>query len=527
MPSNRTVTVKGDLGLPTDLPSIMREIRKLARLSHRTTPEDVRFYALCSRSKSINAANRAGEARAPKRSTSTATPTRASSAPTSIAATEAEIRRVSAKGDHRTLAEDRYLKDLQARAAKLSNDRRKADTDLAVRAAAKLDSSRRASATPGNVDPLRATAGELRDAALNLVEREGQRFGPDQLDHLDRLLRADDTNRDSRTIARRILMSEAPAYRSAFWKSVTQLTPAFSPEEVRAVDGFNSEFRAGSEGGSFGLAVPAMIDPTIVPSADELAPIVAAANNVTITSNVYRPVSSDGSGWAFQSEGAVVADNTPVLAQPVLDVEMARAFIPFSQELQMDYPGFADEFARLLGRGYTDLLSSQSAVGTAPNGLFTDMASTTTNPAHVVVTTAGHIGAVDLRAAWSAVPERFRSRSTWVMHSDVLSQVRNIAGAASQVDVVVDRLGTSIMGRPVITSDYCPDFTGTTGAENFLVVGDLSGFTVAQRCGVTVELVQQLRDNTGRPIGSRGWLAYARVAMGVTVPPSMRLLANS
>ena len=443
--------------------------------------------------------------------------------PASISSTEAEIRRISAKGSSRTLAEDRYLRNLQSRAAKLNATKREADVAAVRAAAAKVQSRRRASATPGNVDPLRATPGELRDAAMNLVERSGKHLSPVQLDHVDTLLRADNDNADSVKIARWVLMSQAPAYRSAFHKSVTQFRPAFTQEEVRAI----TEFRAMSEGGTAGLAVPALVDPSIIPSAGELAPIVALANVVNITSNQYRPVTSDGTGWSFQAEGATVADTSPTLAQPVLDAASARAFIPFSQELQMDYPSFADEFARLLGRGYADLLSSQSAVGVAPNGVFTDMANATTNPAHVTVTTAGKIGAVDVRAAWSALPQRFRATSTWVMSEPVLGQVRNISGAASQVDLVSDRQGVSLMGRPVVTSDYCPAFTGTSGSESFLVLGDLSGYTVAHRVGVTVELVQQLRNTSGLPLGSRGWFAYARLAMGVTNPHALRLLANS
>ena len=155
------------------------------------------------------------------------------------------------------------------------------------------------------------------------------------------------------------------------------------------------------------------------------------------------------------------------------------------------------------------------------------MANTTTNPSHVVVTTAGRIGAVDVRAAWSSLPQRFRANATWVMHEDVLSQVRNIAGAASQIDVVTDRQGVALMGRPVVTTSYAPDFTGTSGSESFLVVGDLSGYTVAHRLGVTVEMIPTMRDNTGRPIGERGFLGYARVGADVTVPPALALLANS
>ena len=241
-------------------------------------------------------------------------------------------------------------------------------------------------------------------------------------------------------------------------------------------------------------------------------------------------VTSDGSGWAFSSEGSAIADDAPVLAQPLVPINSAKAFVPASIELSQDYPDWMSEISKVLTRGYVDLMAQKTAVGagtTEPAGLFTAMANTTTNPAHVSVTTVGKIGAVDVRKAWAALPERFRPAATWTMHENVLNQVRNDAGAASQVDLVVNREGTMIMGRPVITSSYFPDFTGTTGSESFLTVGDLSGYTVASRLGVTVELIPQMRNTSGIPIGERGYLACARVGGNVTVPTSQVLVSNT
>ncbi len=455
----------------TDLPGITDEIRRLARMN-RTPAENAKFSALCRQSKSIR---EAGRRKQPARSA----PAPKATAPARDAGfTRAPVERV--------------------------------------------------------IDPTRATPGELRDGALKILERESGHLTPDQLDHVEILVRDSTENRDAATVARWIMMTESGAYRSAFWKSLRDEKPAYTAREIytlnRFRETFDNEFRAAAESGSFGLAIPATLDPSIVPSAGELAPIVQLCTRVPVMTNTWKGVASSGSPWAFQAEGATVADESPTLAQPVLPINTARSFVPASIELSADYPNWTAELTKVLDRGYIDLLSQKSAVGSGtgePRGLFTAMANTTTNPSHVTVTTAGHIGAVDVRAAWSALPQRFRASSTWVMHENVLSQVRNIAGAAAQVDIVVDRQGTTLMGRPVVTSSYCPDFTGTTGAENFLVLGDLSGYTLATRLGVTVELVPQLRDSTGLPIGERGYMAYARVGAAVTVPTAMALLANS
>jgi len=55
-----------------------------------------------------------------------------------------------------------------------------------------------------------------------------------------------------------------------------------------------------------------------------------------------------------------------------------------------------------------------SGVG-QPTGIVYRMAGITQNPSHCVVTTAGQLGAVDLRAAWSALPERYHAQCLVVL----------------------------------------------------------------------------------------------------------------
>ena len=85
----------------------------------------------------------------------------------------------------------------------------------------------------------------------------------------------------------------------------------------------------------------------------------------------------------------------------------------------------------------------------------------------------------------------------------------------------------TLFGRPVVTTDYAPAFTGTTGAANILAVGDFSNFVIAQRAGMTVELVSHLFGTTNaRPTGQRGWFAYARHGFDSVNDNGFRLLQN-
>jgi len=113
----------------------------------------------------------------------------------------------------------------------------------------------------------------------------------------------------------------------------------------------------------------------------------------------------------------------------------------------------------------------------------------------------------------------------------VLNQIRGTGNNLALSDLTTDpATGTvRLFGRPVISSDYAPAFTGTTGTANYAVVGDIGqGYTVAVRAGLTVEVVQEGFDQaTFRPTMQRGLLAYARFGANVSVPNSIRLLSNT
>lgn len=390
-----------------------------------------------------------------------------------------------------------------------------------------------------NLDASRLRGTELRDAALAVLEREGKAQGTDAaaMAKVEKLLRTRNDDVDGRQIARRLIITESDAYRSAFQKGVVGITN-FSAEESRALD----EFRAANEGtgSAGGFGIPVLIDPTIILTSGAVdAPIMQIARMVTVTTDAWKGVSSAGVSWSYDAEAAAVSDDTPTLAQPNIPVYAARGFIPYSIEVGQDYPGFAEEMSMLLSQGYVDLVAKQTMTGSGssqPTGIFTSMANVTTNPAHVTVQTLGSVAASDFRAAWAALPERFRGKATWVYSPTVQEKVsafgNNLALSDFTENLSVDTLksdGTfSLLGRPVIVGDYAPAFSGTTGATNYAVVGDFSNFVIVSRAGMTVEPVQHLFDtSTGRPTGQRGWFAWARHGFDQVAPNAFRLLSNT
>ena len=417
------------------------------------------------------------------------------------------------------------LDDLEARAARIE-----AAKAAATERHAGIDSPTILKRVePSALDLRTATRGELRDAALKVLETEGRGLAVHQENHVDGLLRTKNAYTDGSAIARRILVTETDAYRSAFAKAITQPVPAFDADEVRAIN----EFRAMSEGTdtSGGFGVVAFLDPTIIlTSGAAAAPVLNLARVITVTTDEWKGVSSAGVSWSYDGEGVEVSDDAPTLAQPTVPVYTARGFIPFSAELGADYVGFAAEMRALLDQGYINLVADKTINGTGssqPTGIFVAASNATSQ---VVVTTDGQFGAVDLLKIWKALPERYKGNAAWIMSPDMENEIRilgNSNEAYYTVNLAAGGIGT-LFGRPIYTTDYAPEFTGTTGVAGLTVVGDFSNFVVAQRAGMSVELIPHLFGTTNAlPTNQRGFFATARHGFDSVNDNAFRLLQNT
>jgi HK97 family phage major capsid protein len=385
-------------------------------------------------------------------------------------------------------------------------------------------------------DTRRLTNPEARDKALRILDsRDAADLSDAQKTQVEKQLRRDTVT------ARRILVTENEDYRSAWMKMVTDVHPVLTPEENRAVQAWY-EFRAMGDftttAGGFGI--PVFIDPSIILTAQESGnPFLSIAKQVTINTTTWKGVSSAGVTWAFQTEAAAAADNSPSLAQPTVSVHMARGFIPYSIEVGMDYPGFASEMSTLLAQGYDELLVQKFTVGSGtgePKGILTAISAVSGD--RVKVATGGAINAPDPYNVWKALPQKYRRNASWLMSVGVNNAIRQLGTAnvyhASTVELP-EGWADQLFRRPVYESAYMPDTTTwTTTAEGQAIVGDFQNFVIARNGGMSVELVpqlfQQVTANTGPavPTGQRGWFAYARIGSDASNTAGFRLLvANS
>lgn len=358
----------------------------------------------------------------------------------------------------------------------------------------------------------------------------------DQQTHLAKLLRTQNGDTDGHLIGQLLLATENPHYRSAFQKVAASISPAFTADEGRAIDQVRLIKRAMSIGtdASGGFAVPVLIDPTITLTAQgTVNDILRLARVETITNDEWRGITSAGVSWQFSAEAAATTDNSPSLAQPTVPTKRADGFIPFSIEVGMDWPGFAEQMAFLLGSGYEELLAQKLTVSTGANnepwGLIGRL-DATTSPANIELAAAGVIGAGDVYGLWSALPQRWRraANCAWMSSTDVQNSIRQLGTTDPNFSVnITESAIPRMFGREYPMNDYMGNDPVGTGLQPVLVVGDFKGYLVAQRAGMTVEFVPLLFDVTNnRPTGQRGWFAWARVGADVIVPGAFRLLVN-
>jgi len=367
----------------------------------------------------------------------------------------------------------------------------------------------------------------IRDSARKAIE--SARFA-----HMDRATGQakvtdllDDASMEDQNdyVARRILHTGSPTYRRALHKTLIGQT--LNPEEMGAYSRFQEFERAMGQvtGSAGGFGVTFDLDPTMIQtSTGAIVPYRRAARVVTVTTNEWRGVTSGGVVAAYAAEAAPATDNSPTLAQPAAIVQKAHCFVPFSMEIQGDYPGLEAELGREIqdAKDVLEAVQFTTGVGTTvfPQGIVTG--STT---AYNLATT-GVVAAADLYGAEVALAPRFRVNARWFANRSFYNRIRGIdtAGGAQlwtqnlSVGLDTNREGNTGMRLLGYPAEEASGFTATiTGAGNKLAVfGDASYFVIVDRVGLNLELVpiltQQATAGTGfgMPTGQRGLYAWWR-----------------
>jgi HK97 family phage major capsid protein len=134
---------------------------------------------------------------------------------------------------------------------------------------------------------------------------------------------------------------------------------------------------------------------------------------------------------------------------------------------------------------------------------------------------------LDIDDVWDIkgqLPARFIPNATFALHPSKADAIFRFtpSGSTTEPQAMPTRDGP-LCGRPKVEWTAIP--TALTTGTTQLLYGDFAAaFTIADRLGMTAEIVPTLFGASRRPTGERGLFAYWRTGSKTVVPEALRYL---
>lgn len=367
--------------------------------------------------------------------------------------------------------------------------------------------------------PDRAGA-SLRGRALDAVEKAHVNDRTKQ--HITGMLDAfdmeddEEEGRGARKLAAHIITTSSPEYQRA-WTKAFKTGRKYGTPDVEALRVLQRAMSLTDASGGF--AVPLPVDPTLILDDDStVSPFRRISTVRTIVTDQLRTVSSGAVTASYDAEAAEVSDDATTFGNIDITMRTARAFIPFSLEIEGDYPGFTQDIAFLLADSKMQLedrvFVSGAAGSNEPIGIVTALTGTSFELAS---NTAEVFAIGDVYDLDEELPARFSTNARWVAEKSTYQAIRE-AGGANLDDFWVNLGGgrpAEMLGHPVEEAsemDPASDIDiAVTDTHRVLVLGDFRWYWIVDRVGFSMELVPHLFATANNlPSGQRGVFAWWR-----------------
>lgn len=285
-------------------------------------------------------------------------------------------------------------------------------------------------------------------------------------------------------------------------------------------------------GSAGGHMVPVHLDPAIIiTNAGNINPIRSLARTVTITGTQWRGVSSAGATAEWLPEATEAADGSPTLAQPTITAHKYSVFVPFSVEIEGDAMNFVSELQQVLSDSVNNLHATAFTTGAGdssdqPFGIVTALAAAGGS----IIVPGGGSEALDDGDPYllqNALPARWQANSRWTAALPTINawrQAETDNGSLKYPGLHADP--AMLLGRGMFENSNMDAAVNAAASEaNYLaLLGDWNQYVIADRVGSTVEIVQHLVGENGRPTGERGMWLWGRVGANAVVPSAFRML---
>lgn len=334
--------------------------------------------------------------------------------------------------------------------------------------------------------------------------------------------------RGARRLAASVIATSSPEYQRAWKKAWTTGMRHGTPDG----DAMRILQRAASlTDASGGYTVPLPIDPTLILNDDGSFSVFRQVSTVrTIVTDQLRTVNSTAVSASFDAEAAEVSDDTPTWDVTDITVRMARAFIPHSIEIGMDYPGFQQDVAMLFADAKANLETTVFTTGASGSNQPIGIVTALTGGSYVITENTDDVFALtDVYDVDEELPHRFAQNASWMANKKIYQAIRE-AGGANLDDFWVnlrDGRPNQLLGHSAYENSAMDGVIDTSGAvSNFvLILGDWRNYWIVDRVGFNVELIPHLfHTSNNRPSGQRGIFGYWRVGADSVNDRAFRML---
>jgi HK97 family phage major capsid protein len=224
---------------------------------------------------------------------------------------------------------------------------------------------------------------------------------------------------------------------------------------------------------------------------------------------------------AYGNEATEASDNAPVLAQPVVNIEKAFAFVPMSIEISQDWANIQNDLATCFADAKNQLESSKFLTGLGhashePQGLIAVGGAT----AIVSSASTATFALQDIYTLSNALSPRYRPNAHFVGNRAAFDKARqfNTAGTYGAWVDLGDSRPATLTGYPVTEWSSYSSAVTTTGST-ILTLGDFNYFAIVDRVGMSIEFIPHLFGGSSRyPTGQRGLYMWWRTSSQVLSP---------
>lgn len=245
-----------------------------------------------------------------------------------------------------------------------------------------------------------------------------------------------------------------------------------------------------------------------------------------------------GKEWQGLTSAGVVAtrvpevqeatDDAPDFDQPVVRPSAVHVFVPFSMDLDQDWPRLRAELSRMFQKA-KDNEEAESFVngdgslisggGHNPDGIVAGL------PSGSEVGDGGSFTSqtlYDMEAGDDGLDPDFRANATWLGNKSIFNLVRQFdtSGGADLWERLANGMPPRLIGYPVAESSRM----SATPTTRYLVFGDFSEYLIVDRVGMSVELIPHIFGASRRmPTGQRGVYARWRNSSKILVDNAFRV----